>query len=85
MICYQFFLFLAKKSYICNLNQKTKIMNFKINKDAVAAFVAGKYIFGCKDYEFANLCILPYTEMKQSENGRHHVANGDYIEEYKNV
>ncbi len=60
-------------------------MNFKINKDAVAAFVAGKYIFGCKDYEFANLCVLPYTEMKQSENGRHHVANGDYIEEYKNV
>ena len=60
-------------------------MKFKINKEKATAFVADKYIIFETDDEFADFCILPYTEMKQSENGRHHVANGDYIEEYKNV
>ena len=58
-------------------------MKFNINKEKAVAFVADKYIIFETDDEFADFCILPYTEMRQSEDGRHVVANGNYTEEYK--
>ena len=58
-------------------------MKFKINKEKATAFVADKYIIFETDDECADFCVLPYIEIKQSENGRPYVSNGDYTEKYK--